>query len=267
MRSRVWLALLTIAAAAAPARALEHPKSSPYDSRVKAVVYNDKDVVEIDAVLGIATHIVLEEDETVVTHAFGDSESYDFEAEQNHIFVKPKAEGADTNLVVVTGKRSYKFKLVFKADTREGATYELLFRHLDTKAKETRAASEKIEIERGFQKVVARNLDYTMSGDLDIAPVNAWDDGRATFFKFQGNVDLPAIYAVDADGAESVVARATAGSTNDIAVMPKVSPKWMIRLGDRALAIFNESYDATGVATATGTASPFVTRRVVKETK
>lgn len=267
MRSGVALALLFAALGAAPAAALETPRSSPFDTRVKAVFYNGDDVVQVDAVLGIATHIVLEEGEGIVAHAFGDSESYEFESTKNHVFIKPKAEGADTNLVIVTDKRSYKFRLVFK-ETREGATYELLFRYRDTRAKAEQESLAKAAIEEGFSEVVAANLDYTMSGDLDLAPVNAWDDGARTYFKFPANVDLPAIYAVDASGAESVVQRATAGFTNDVAIMPKVAEKWILRLGDRALAIFNEAYDAKGVVTASGTASPWVTRVVKgKETK
>ncbi len=246
---------------APPASALDTPHRSPYDSRVKAVVFNGDDVVQIDTVLGIATHIVLEEGETIVTHAFGDSDAYGFESAANHIFIKPKAEGADTNLVVVTSKRSYKFRLVFK-ETREGATYELLFRYPDTRRKATEEAVQKAEIETRFNDIVATNLAYTMSGDLELAPVNAWDDGRATYFKFRGGVDLPAIYVIGAGGEETVVDRTMAGAGNTVAVVPKVSARWVLRLGDRALGIWNEGYDATAPLPATGTASPFVTRVV-----
>jgi len=257
-----WLALIVAVGMVASAHALETPRSSPFDSRVKAVFYNGDDVVQVDAVLGIATHIVLEEGEGIVAHAFGDSESYEFEATKNHVFIKPKAEGADTNLVIVTDKRSYKFRLVFK-ETREGATYELLFRYRDVRAKAEEEALAKAAIEDGFSEVVAANLNYTMSGDLELAPINAWDDGARTYFKFPGGIDLPAITVIDAAGDESVVARAIAGFANDVVVLPKVAEKWVLRLGERALGIYNDSYDpAKGVAAATGTVSPWVTRVV-----
>jgi type IV secretion system protein VirB9 len=41
------------------AAALQAPKSSPYDFRIKTVVYNPVDVVRIDAVAGLFTHIVV----------------------------------------------------------------------------------------------------------------------------------------------------------------------------------------------------------------
>lgn len=58
------------------ALALEVGKGSPYDYRIKSVVYNPVDVVRIDSVAGVATHIVVAPDESYVTHAFGDSNSY-----------------------------------------------------------------------------------------------------------------------------------------------------------------------------------------------
>lgn len=245
---------------AAPVLALETPSTSRYDHRIRYVTYNADDVVQVDTVLGVATHIMLEEGEQYLIHAFGDSDAYAFAREGRHIFIKPKAELANTNLIVVTDRRSYKFRLSFRPD-RAGAIYELAFRYPDTAAKEAREASERAKVERAFMEAPAGyNLSYTMSGDHDLAPVNAWDNGRFTFFKFSANSELPAIYMVDADGNESLMPRTTTGDSNDIIVVHKVNPKWIVRLGERALAIFNEAYDPNGVPNNTGTASPAVRR-------
>ncbi|MDI4522051.1 conjugal transfer protein TraO, partial [Escherichia coli] len=94
------------------ALALEVGKGSPYDYRIKSVVYNPVDVVRIDSVAGVATHIVVAPDESYVTHAFGDSNSYAFTHVENNIFIKPKGEvPSDTNLVLVTNKRTYNIVL------------------------------------------------------------------------------------------------------------------------------------------------------------
>lgn len=248
---------------AVPALALDTPSSSRYDHRIRYVTYNPADVVQVDTVLGVATHIVLEEGEEYITHAFGDSEAYAFARKGRHIFIKPQAELANTNLIVVTDRRSYKFRLQFRHD-RNGAIYELAFRYPDTAARQSRAAAERAKVEAGFhQGTGAYNLKYTMSGDKDIAPVNAWDNGRFTYFKFSANADLPSIYFVDAEGNESLMPRTTVGDSNNLIVVHKVNPKWMIRIGNRALAIFNEAYDPNGVPNDTGTASPAV-RRVNK---
>lgn len=246
-----------------PTFALDIPTSSHYDHRVRYVTYNPADVVQVDTVLGVATHIMLEEGEQYMTHAFGDSEAYAFARKGRHIFIKPQAEFANTNLIVVTDRRSYKFRLQMRND-RNGAIYELAFRYPDTQARKAREESERVAVEAAFQQGVDNfNIEYTMSGDKDIAPINAWDDGRFTYFKFSANADLPSIYFVDAENNESLVPRTTVGKSNDIIVVHKVNPKWMIRLGNRALAIFNEAYDPYGVPNDTGTASPAV-RRVEK---
>lgn len=38
----------------------------------------------------------------------------------------------------------------------------------------------------------------------DIAPINIWDDGTFTYFKFGANTDIPAIYYVDENGRKSI---------------------------------------------------------------
>ncbi|OIS90253.1 P-type conjugative transfer protein VirB9 [Brucella cytisi] len=260
---RFALCVLVAAINAAPAFALEVPSTSRYDHRIRYVTYNPADVVQLDTVLGVATHIELEEGEQYETHVFGDSAAYAFTRKGNHIFLKPKAEQADTNLIVVTDRRSYKFRLQFRPN-RAGATYELSFRYPDTQARVSREAREKAEVDAAFLTAPGEaNIKYSMSGDLDLAPVNAWDNGRFTFFKFAANADMPAVYLVDRDGNEVLQNPATKGESNNILMVPKVHPRFHIRLGNRVLAIYNEAYDPNGLENTTGTASPGV-QRVIK---
>lgn len=53
------------------AHAESRKATSPYDYRIKNVVYNPMDTVEIDGVAGIATHIVTSPDETYVRPSCG----------------------------------------------------------------------------------------------------------------------------------------------------------------------------------------------------
>lgn len=258
MKKLAFVALLS-SLYTTPLQALETPSYSRYDHRIRYVNYNVADVVQVETVLGVATHIILEEGEQYITHAFGDSDAYAFAQKGRHVFIKPRAERANTNLIIVTDRRSYKFRLKFRGDRAE-ATYELAFQYPDAKREDRRQAA----VERGFnQGVKAYNLNYTMSGDRDIAPINAWDNGRVTYFKFSANTDMPSIYVVDAEGNESLIPRTVVGSANDIIVVHKVSPKWIIRLGNRALAVFNEAYNPYGIPNTTGTVSPLV-RRISK---
>lgn len=259
---KLAFALLASCIVAAPAIS-QVPVSSGKDMRIRYVRYDPDNVVQLDGVIGIATHIILQEGETYVTHAFGDAEAWSFAIERNHVFIKPKADHADTNLVIVTDKHSYNFRLNYIPTRKANAVYQLAFTYPDTvtgqAAAVARAATDAaFSIQRGKP-----NLKYTMSGDYGIAPVNVWDNGEFTFFKFPGNRDVPAIYMVDAAGNESIVNRNTTGAANDVVVVQKINPKFYLRLGTQALAVFNEAFDPYGVPNNSGTSSPAV-ERVVK---
>lgn len=245
------------------ALALEYPGHSRFDSRVKYASYNPENVVQLDTVLGIATMIELEKGEQYITHAFGDSEAYMFSKQDNYIFIKPTAEDANTNLILVTNKRTYRFRLSFK-DTRDGATYSLGFKYPDTVARANAEARAKQKLDQSFKLSAGNaNLKYSMMGDVDIAPINVWDDGRFTYFKFSPNQDMPAIYLVDNDGNESLVNTTVVGKANQIIKVHKVAMQFHIRAGERVLAVFNENYNSMGIPNDTGTSSPSV-QRIIK---
>ena len=252
-RSALLLLLL-----ASPVDAAE---GSGADRRIRYVTYDPEEVVRIDAVAGVVTHIVLEPGEAYVTHAFGDGKAWDFAVKANHCFLKAVATNADSNLTVVTNHRSYHFAL--KLLTEHGAlpTYEIAFRYPDTDARKRREESRRQAVEDGFARNGEKpNLDYTMSGDMDLAPVNAWDDREFTYFKFPGQRDIPAIYMVGPDGSESVVNRHSAGPSNEIVVVHRVAARWVLRLGTRALDIWNDAYDPEGRRNTSSTSSPDVNR-------
>jgi type IV secretion system protein VirB9 len=247
-----------------PIFALDLPNKSNYDTRMRFTSYNPQDVVQLDTMIGVATHIIFEEDEQYLTHAFGDSAAYSFAVEKNHVFIKPKAENADTNLIIVTDRRSYSFRLKFHNSGDASAVYQLAFRYPDTVSKKRQQLAEQSTIDREFKgQHGIYNLSYSMSGDTDIGPINAWDNNEFTFFKFPGNRDIPGIYMVDADGKESIVNRNSVGYSKGVIKVHKVNAKWVLRIGNRALAVFNESYDPNGVENSSRTASPAV-RRVIK---
>ncbi|WP_407200961.1 TrbG/VirB9 family P-type conjugative transfer protein [Enterobacter cloacae] len=57
---------------------MDVPTGSAYDSRIKTIMFNADDVTQIDSVIGVQTHIILDPGETYVTHAFGDSDAWIF---------------------------------------------------------------------------------------------------------------------------------------------------------------------------------------------
>src|SRR5512143_2657235 len=130
---RAMLSFLVLVAAAAAASEGAGP-----DRRIRYVSYDPDDVVPIDAVPGVVTHIVLEPGEAYVTHAFGDGKAWDFAVKSNHCFLKAVATNADSNLTVVTDRRSYHFALKLLTEPGAAPTYEIAFRYPDTEARKRR---------------------------------------------------------------------------------------------------------------------------------
>lgn len=256
---------LAISAISHNCYSLDIPYKSVYDGRVRFVNYNPDDVTLVHTVLGIGTIIVLEDDERYVTHSFGDPNAWDITNTLNYVFIKAVAEYADTNLHLVTNKRLYSFKIIYHHDLNAKAYYQVKFRYPELELTKRQKEAEEKAIKTAFTSEGGiYNLSYSMSGDTDIAPINIWDDGVFTHFKFAGNKDIPTIYMVDEDNNESVVNKHAQGKRNDIVVMHKVAKEWVIRADNRALAIFNEAFNDRGYQTDTGTKSSRVLR-VIKD--
>src|SRR6266568_3633947 len=164
---RPWnLCALLLLTALTTAAADESAPAPGADRRIRSVTYDPDDVVPIDAVVGVVTHIVLEPGESYVTHAFGDGKAWDFAVKANHCFLKAVATNADSNLTIVTDRRSYHFALKLLTEPGAVPTYEIAFRYPDTEARKRREEGQRRAVEEGFRRNGEQsNVDYTMSGD------------------------------------------------------------------------------------------------------
>lgn len=256
-------------------RAAQQGAPTDYDCRLQRVVYNPSDVVELHATVGISTHLILDPDETYVTHAFGDSDAWTFAHKNNHFFIKPKEPDGDTNLTIVTDKRSYNFFIHYDAETKKACAqvFQVAFGYPDKDKARTvadtakaKVTDDKAAISSEFKKPPeSANFNYTKSAtaqDQAIAPVNVWDDGRFTRFKFAGNAELPLIYARLDDGTEALVSTTQEGKAGRITVVPMVTKRFVLRLGTAVVGIYNEGFNGAGTAPESGTASEAVERKI-----
>ena len=264
MTRRVLFLALLFAHSAAPA--MEEPTASARDPHMRSVAYAPDDVVVIRTVIGYATHIILEPGEVYRTHAFGDSAAWDFMAEGHHLFLKPRAEHADQNLIVVTDRRSYVFRLLFSPKRRALAYYQVRFRYPDAEAAARRAQQAKAATTQALATPAPRpwNLAYTRAGDAALAPVHAWDDGLRTVLVFGPGRELPAVFAVGADGAETLARPTVLDPARGVVSLPAVGAEWRLRLGRRTMRIFNEAADLPRPAADSRTLTPAV-RRITQE--
>lgn len=249
--------------AAVPSWSLERPRPSVKDQRVRTADYDPADIIQVDTAMGVATHIVLADDEEYLTHAFGDSAAYSFVQESRHLLLKPKADQADTNLIYITNKRSYAFLLKY-AKVRTGREFfrlELQYPDAELARASARSDTDLVRSELSSNALAINWEHYTMNGDMSLAPVSAWDDGAQTWLRFAPGQDLPVVYFVDADGQE-VIANRNMADEHTI-VLHRVAKKWHLRLGNQVLAVHNEG-GVQARSLPTRTISPAV-ERVTRE--
>lgn len=241
------------------------PISRGVDSRIQYIQYNPDDVVLVKAKAGIATHIVLNPDETYQNHAFGDAEAWNFAEYNNSIFIKPRELDGNTNLIVLTDKRTYNFYL----EVTKTKTFEIKFTYPDEERARKNAQFLANNTDYQLNQLKNRfsgkkiNLAYQVRGSSDITPINIWDDGTFTYFKFGANTDIPAIYYIDEKGNENLYNRTTLGVTNNIIMMHGIGKKWRLRISNSAVDVLNSALNKVGNEMESGTVTDKVKREII----
>lgn len=278
--------LLLVAAilAASPLVALAEisPERGAYDARVRVVDYNPANVVRLTTFYGVSTHVQFGQGEVIKDIATGDDQAWALVPRSgNHLFIKPRATNADTNLTVITNKRVYQFALIVREEDRKNAhawrdpnlIFSLSFRYPDeerareealAKARNEEAIRRDVQDRLDTAKTEVRNYDYWLAGALEVSPTEVHDNGRFTRLVFGNNRDMPAVYAVDSKGEESLVNTNVEGNT---IVVHRVYRKLILRKGNYVACLVNKSFDFdNGRDNTTGTVAPDV-QRILKETK
>jgi len=230
------------------------------DSRVRQIVYAPDGVVRIQAQRGFATHIALDPHEQIQVVAPGDRDGWQVVANRgdHDVYLKPQLAAHDSNLEIRTDKRSYSFDLVVLPLRAKFGTGDEMYRVTfvypnEVEAKAHAETDAEIVAQRLDQSPAVRNTQYSMQvmrHSDDIAPMAAWDDGRFTYIRIPNNRRIPAIFRVAEDGTESVVDRHMEG---DAIVVHEVAKRFVLRLGDEVVGIWNDAYDMDGVPPHDGT--------------
>lgn len=215
------------------------PKRGSADPRVRMVSYNPSNVVAIDATYGVSTMVVLGDKEKIETVAVGDSVSWKIEPNKkgNIIFLKPVEPKTSTNMNIVSDKHVYTFILRAHPESVGDQTYMIKFRYPDEDADARLLAEAQRLVSKPNRAAFKRentNTDYHFRGDDELKPLNAFDDGVKTWFRFEG--DLPAIFIVE-DGKREILANYR--REGDYIVVDKIAKQWMLRRGDYATCLFN----------------------------
>jgi len=258
-RALIFMWLAGLLGASPPVRAWDLPGWSD-DSRVRQIVYAPDAVVRIKAQRGFATHIALDPHERIAVVAPGDRDGWQVIANRgdHDVYLKPQLAAHDSNLEIRTDRRSYSFDLiVLPLKTKFGngdEMYRVTFVYPDELRAQAHARTDaEIVAHRLDQPPVLRNARYSMQvmpHSDDIAPTAAWDDGRFTHIRIPSNRRIPAIFRVADDGTESVVDR---HMEDDTIVVHEVAKRFVLRLGNEVVGIWNDAYDMDGVPPRDGT--------------
>ena len=255
------------------------PEPGAADPRVRVVTYSPKNVVRLNTFFGVSTHIKFSESEQIKDVAVGDDLAWKVIPRGNNLFIKPTAKEGDTNITVITNRRTYHFVAVVLTEKNQKAwanrelIYSLSFRYPDEEDANSnaraRAEAEKArreDVKNRLARAPSRNghnMDYWVAGHQEVSPSGAYDDGRFTYLIFNNNSAMPAVYETDESGKESLVnTHVTSGNT---IVIHRLAERITLRKGDFVASVWNKSYDQTGGANnLTGTVAPDV-ERVIKE--
>jgi type IV secretion system protein VirB9 len=233
------------------------------DSRIRTSVYDADEVYRLQGYAGYQVDLEFERGETFVGLGAGDVESLTFSSQDNHLFLKPRATDVETNLTILTSRRTYHFQ--YRASARrpdpdsQEVIYVLRFVYPSLPADHTLESLERPLSEAADTR--ARNLDYAYCGSPALKPEAAWDDGVQTHVKFGARQELPALFVRNDDGSESLVNFSVEAAE---LIVHRVARQFVVRRGNLQGCIVNQRFAGTGDALRSGTIAPAV-QRVTRE--
>jgi len=209
------------------------------DTRIRVVPYDVNEVFKFVGHYGFQSSIEFSPEEAIKTISVGDSIAWQIVPDANRIFIKPIEENPQTNMTVVTNKRTYQFELHGKhaSNVRD---QDMIFVLRFTYPGETDVSFlDKSRVPEISQNPGRYNQNYTLSGPDRISPIRIFDDGEFTYFQFKDiNADIPAFFNVDSEGREAIINFRTVG---DYIVVERVSSMLTLRHGADVVCVYNES--------------------------
>lgn len=241
MKPAAFATAVALAFAPAAAHAVDEPVPGPLDPRIRTIQYDPDQVVQLRGWFGFQQMIEFAPDEHIENVSIGDALGWQVTPNKkaNLLFLKPIDRSAVTNMTVVTDKHRYAFDLTVATEKVRPAAmaYVVRFRYPQE------GPVQVVEVAPPpAPEVVAPeawNFAYTYAGAKEILPSKVFDDGRSTFFSWPANTAVPGIFAIGADGGESLVNYAVRGQ---YLVVDQLSPRFVLRSGKSVTTVINGAY-------------------------
>jgi type IV secretion system protein VirB9 len=228
------------------------------DSRLRSIGYDADEVYRLRGFVGYQIDLEFERGESFVGLSAGDVEGLAFAAQDNHLFIKPRASKVRTNLTVLTTRRSYHFEYEVASNAApDGAASDLIYSLRFTYPP---AAPAQDGIARSLDaaaNALPDNRDYWYCGSPTLAPLAAFDDGVHTHLRFNPRRELPAIFVSNEDGSESLLNFSVQSGE---VVIHRVAGRFVVRRGKLQGCVVNKGFVGTGRELQSGTVVPDVER-------
>ena len=186
---------------AAPILAQVQPQATGGDPHLQQVDYDAGEIVQLRGAPGYQLMVELSPDEQVQNVAVGDAGAWQVSVnkEADRLFIKPIQPGVATNMTIVTSVRIYSFDLMSMDGPTADMPYTVQFRYPPPKP--ALADGQYVDV-----SAVTRRLSrYKVTGDRLLWPSSVTNDGQHTYISWPRTAPIPAVYALDALGNESLV--------------------------------------------------------------
>jgi type IV secretion system protein VirB9 len=240
------------------------------DPRLKTVLYSADEVYRLPARVGYEIDLEFQQGEVFEGLGAGDAEGITFKAATNHLFIKPKAANVHTNMTVLTDRRIYRFDyMTLSPDAtvdQIDTVYALRFLYpnqvtnISVPAAGLRGSPRSVEsMLQSATTIHERNVNYWYCGASQLRPIATWDDGVHTHIQFGANAELPAVFAINEDGIESLV---NSNIVDDEVVVHRIVRRLVLRRGRLVGCVLNKSFSGSGDNLSSKTLSPQVERKL-----
>lgn len=233
------------------------------DSRIKTFVYSPNEVFTVIFSQGYYSYIEFSEGEKVKNIAVGDASSWKINPYDNKLLVMPFEVSSRTNMIITTTKkRNYIFDLISRpnydkypdADAKKvdhdysiekDISYVIRFYYpqeedeFDVDLDEVSLPTQMQYITEKPEKIIQENntrYNYTYideGGNVDIVPIELFDDGYLTYLKFRNSNKIPQIF-IEGESCKRLL-------FDDYVVIKGVHKKLLMRYEGSEVEVINRS--------------------------
>jgi type IV secretion system protein TrbG len=251
----ILLAAHTGLAAAAPAPLKKKVEKSIVDPTAEAIpvarenrivryTYSPDVIFRVFTRPTLHTHIELGEDEGLKEKpVLGDTLEWSASGGPRNLYIKPRHDGIETSMTVVTNKRVYQFQLI--AGKAEDGKQQPLFQKVSFDFPDREAeikmrldadlARETAETDRLNAQIVAPNTDpaslnfnYEIQGEATFKPTAVYNDGKFTYLRLPNIQDAPAVFLLDAAGNPSLI---NYKIKDNLIIVERVAKSLLLKIG------------------------------------